>query len=112
MPLRKGTRVNQCGPYRERAKHNAGRLLRISDNDSDGLIYGLPDQRLQEQVSRFTAVIERAPADSASFDFLAFCRKVAAPSYEDPKLTIDSRVDHWCDFSFTGFVLVRNEDDK
>jgi hypothetical protein len=42
-PLRKGTRVNQWRPYRERAKRNAGRLLRISDNDSDGLIYGLPD---------------------------------------------------------------------
>jgi hypothetical protein len=39
-PLRKGTRVNQWRPYRERAKRNAGRLLRISDNDSDGLIYG------------------------------------------------------------------------
>jgi hypothetical protein len=27
----------------ESARHNTGRLLRISDNDSDGLIYGLPD---------------------------------------------------------------------
>ena len=45
--LRKGTRVNQWRSYRERAKHTARRLLRISDNDSDGLIYGLPDLRLQ-----------------------------------------------------------------
>jgi hypothetical protein len=39
-------RVNQCRPYRERAKHNAGRLVHISDNDSDGLTYGsLPSDR-------------------------------------------------------------------
>jgi hypothetical protein len=78
-----------------------------SDNGSDELIYGIPRLTIEwRRREIYDGHLRKAPADSASLVSQFSAERLARPSYENPELAIDRRVDHWSDFSFAGFVLV------